>query len=182
MKCMKWMHWNERIATNDLKWRNWNERIGMKELKWKNWHEGIEVRIEMKEWMNEWMKDWMNELKWMNWNEWIEMIGLKWMTSNEWIEIQEWKRMNCQEWSETPLVLPIFFGINFCWHMPSREFTRSRSLTLPNYLMMIWLTWWCGCHDDWDDDVFAMMVRQIAIDNRPWFNSFLTKLPLIICM
>ena len=35
----------------------------------------------------------------------------------------------------------------------SREFTRSRSLTLPNYLHMLWLTWWCGCHDDWDDDV-----------------------------
>ena len=28
-----------------------------------------------------------------------------------------------------------------------REFTRSRSLTLPNYLMMLWLTWWCGWHD-----------------------------------
>ena len=49
----------------------------------------------------------------------------------------------------------------------SREFTRSRSLTLPNYLMMVWLTWWCGWHDDWDDDVVAMMVRQLAIDNRP---------------
>ena len=49
----------------------------------------------------------------------------------------------------------------------SRECTRSRSLTLPNYLMMMWLTWWCGWHDDWDDDVVAMMVRQLAIDNRP---------------
>ena len=31
----------------------------------------------------------------------------------------------------------------------SREFTRSRSLTLLNYLMMWltwWLRWWCGCH------------------------------------
>ena len=33
----------------------------------------------------------------------------------------------------------------------SREFTHSRSLTLPNYLMMMRLTWWCGWHDDWDD-------------------------------
>ena len=64
----------------------------------------------------------------------------------------------------------------------SREFTRSRSLTLPNHLMvmmmmmmmmvimvimMMWLTRWCGWHDDWDDDVAAMMVRQLAIDNRP---------------
>ena len=33
----------------------------------------------------------------------------------------------------------------------SREFTRSRSLTLLNYFMMMWLTWWlrwwCSCHD-----------------------------------
>ena len=40
----------------------------------------------------------------------------------------------------------------------SREFMRSRALTLPNYLylLMMWLTWWCGwwrlrwwcgCHD-----------------------------------
>ena len=43
----------------------------------------------------------------------------------------------------------------------SRDCTRSRSLTLPNYLMMMWLTWWCGWHDDWDDDVVAMMVRQL---------------------
>ena len=48
----------------------------------------------------------------------------------------------------------------------SRAFTRSRSLTFPNYLMMMWLAWWCGWHD-WDDDVVAIMVRQLAIDNRP---------------
>ena len=29
------------------------------------------------------------------------------------------------------------------------------------------LTFWCGCHDDWDDDVVAVMVRQLAFDNRP---------------
>ena len=47
------------------------------------------------------------------------------------------------------------------------KFTHSWSLTLPNYLLMMWLTWWCGWHDDWNDDVVAMMVRQLAIDNRP---------------
>ena len=30
----------------------------------------------------------------------------------------------------------------------SHEFTRSRSPTLPNYLQVLWLTWWCGSHDD----------------------------------
>ena len=49
----------------------------------------------------------------------------------------------------------------------SPEFTHSRSLTHPNYLAMMWLKWWCGWHDDWDDDVVAMMVRHLAIDNRP---------------
>ena len=41
---------------------------------------------------------------------------------------------------------------------------------------------WCGWHDDWDDDVVAMMVRQLAIANRPSLGSFLTKLPLNICV
>ena len=39
--------------------------------------------------------------------------------------------------------------------------------------MMMWL------RGDWDDDVVAMMVRQLAIGNRPYLGSFLTKLPLI---
>ena len=34
--------------------------------------------------------------------------------------------------------------------------------------------WWCG----WHDDVVDMMVRQLAIDDRPQLGSFLTKLPL----
>ena len=28
----------------------------------------------------------------------------------------------------------------------TRQFTRFRTVTLPNYLMMMWLTWWCGWH------------------------------------
>ena len=43
------------------------------------------------------------------------------------------------------------------------EFRRSRSLTLPNYLMMMLLSWWCGWPDDWHDDVVAMMVRKLAM-------------------
>ena len=33
------------------------------------------------------------------------------------------------------------------------EFTRSRPVTLPNYLMMMWLTWWC----------VGMMVRMLPM-------------------
>ena len=25
------------------------------------------------------------------------------------------------------------------------------------------VAWWCGCHDDWDDDVVAIMVRKLAM-------------------
>ena len=38
------------------------------------------------------------------------------------------------------------------------EFTRSRPVTLPKYLMMMWLTWWCGLHGDGEN---------AAHDNRP---------------
>ena len=41
----------------------------------------------------------------------------------------------------------------------SREFTRSRSLTLRTYLQMLWLTSWCGSHDD----VVDMTVWQLAV-------------------
>ena len=33
--------------------------------------------------------------------------------------------------------------------------------------------WWCGCHDDWGDDVVAIMVRKLAMT-----IGFLTRLPL----
>ena len=48
----------------------------------------------------------------------------------------------------------------------SREFMRSRSLTLLNYLMMMRLTWWCGWHDG----------TTASYENRSSFGSFLTRL------
>ena len=55
----------------------------------------------------------------------------------------------------------------FCARERFQTWIHTFPLTNPNYLMMIWLTRWCCCHDDWDDDVVAMMVRQLTIDNRP---------------
>ena len=49
------------------------------------------------------------------------------------------------------------------------EFTRSRPVTLPNYLMVTWLTWWCGWHDG----------ENAAHDN---LGSFLTKLHWNMCI
>ena len=36
--------------------------------------------------------------------------------------------------------------LTFCFIFKP-EFTRSRPVSLPNYLMTMWLTWWCGWHD-----------------------------------
>ena len=47
-----------------------------------------------------------------------------------------------------------------------REFTCSRSLTLPNYLMMMRLTWWCGWHDDVVD--MMMWIKMLMWLPRWW--------------
>ena len=44
------------------------------------------------------------------------------------------------------------------FHVP-----RSLTLWLDDDVIDMMVDW----HDDWDDDVVAMMVRQLAIDNRP---------------
>ena len=44
---------------------------------------------------------------------------------------------------------------------------KSVSSVIPDRSHFPTTWWWCGWHDDWDDDVVAMMVRQPAIDNRP---------------
>ena len=46
---------------------------------------------------------------------------------------------------------------------------RDRSHFATTWWWCDWhsLTSWCGWHDDWDGDVVAMMVRQLAIDKRP---------------
>ena len=49
--------------------------------------------------------------------------------------------------------------------------TRSRKDTPPHYLMRMWLTWWCGWHNDWDDGMVAMMVRKLTIKIRIVRNS-----------
>ena len=41
-------------------------------------------------------------------------------------------------------------------------------VTLPNYLMMTWMAWWCGSHHH----------QAAGCKNLSWFRSFLTKLPL----
>ena len=63
--------------------------------------------------------------------------------------------------------------------------TRSRKDTPPHYLMRMWLTWWCGWHNDWDDGMVAMMVRKLTIKIRivrnsevSWLNFPLTALSL----
>ena len=119
----------------------------------------------------------MNELKRMHWNEWLDMNELTWVTWKEWIaktgpnppvfDDFMWNRALatvsctfCRPLSgsrRAPTTEPLYLKKpqgsapeSVC----SREFTRSRSLTLPNYLMMMmmmmmmmWLTRWCGWHD-----------------------------------
>ena len=56
---------------------------------------------------------------------------------------------------------------------PDGHFTRKNAWFCARECFQAWIHvfpttwWWCGWHDDWDDDVVAMMVRQLAIDKRP---------------
>ena len=146
------------------------------ELTWMNRHERIET----------------NELKRMNWNEWFaDLIFKKWsdpVRFFRFLYFVVWDRARAHFVAHSPdrAAKPRKQTPSSSDHgqplYPKKHRvlrTRSRSVTLPNYLMMMWLAWWCGWHDDWYDDGVAMMVRQLAIDNRPYLGSFPTKLPLI---
>ena len=148
IKCMKWMNWHESIEMNDLTWRNWNAWIETNELTCTNWNEWLDI----------------NEMKCMTWNEWIETNDLTWPTWHGRIDMSEMQRMNGNECIEmgrrTPAetetlqprpwtaTLPAKIQVCAPENVFNREFTLSRSLTLPNDLMMMWLTWWCGFHHD----------------------------------
>ena len=165
------MNWHEWLETNELTRMNWNEWLEMKQL----------IRINWTEWMkllnwHEWIET--HELKQMTWHERIEMNDMKGMNCQEWpeceIELSLQSRGHSVDHSTTfPIEarkrgnrdLPAATAEGHCTRKNhrvftpesvfKRELTRSRSLTLPNYVMMMWLTsmiemmmWqWCGCHD-----------------------------------
>ena len=190
LKGMNWDEWIEMNELNELKWieMNWNKRIETNELKWMN---------EMNEfkWMNwpEWID--MNGLKRMDWNEWIErnewpkvlrtlqffydfnvksgsccsLVHILSTTFSDRSAKPQKQRPSSGDHGQPShpkkhrVLRPrVFSSVNSCvpdrWHLPTT-----------------W--WWCGWHDhgwhdhgwhgDWDDDVVAVMARQLAIDNCP---------------
>ena len=144
---------------SELKWVNWNKGIEMKELKWRNWNEWIEWmnagrKEGRKEWWNEWMR-WMNDLKWMTWNEWVEVNYLTLMNCHSCLFE---KACLCNRALATVPIEPGNRG-----NRPSFGDHGSYSTLKNNNLLHFPTTWWwCGCRDDWDDDVVAMMARQLA--------------------
>ena len=170
MQELKWintMNWDERIETRELNWMN-----EMNELTWANWHEWIEwletnelkqmnwnEAIDLNElnWMNE-----MTDLTWMNWHVKLKKPSVFYFLCDQLLDddvVDIWNRALatvsctfCRPLSgsrRAPAKTEITkkntgFAPESVF---SREFTRSRSLPLPNYLMMVWLTWGCGWHD-----------------------------------
>ena len=186
MKELKRMNWNEWIVMNEFQWNNWNEGIDMNELKRMNQHEGIVVkelkRSPLKEWID--MNDFkVNELTWVTWHEWLDMNDLStssWKSGPSPCEIELWLQSRAHfvahfpdraaklrkhtPWSRTATLPEKNTG--FCARECFQQWIHTFPIAHTSHLMMKWLTWWCGWHDDWDD-VVAMMVRQLAIDNRP---------------
>ena len=187
MNQVTWMTRNEGIETNELKWMNCQEWIEMKQLFRTNWAEWMKSQ----NW-HAWID--MNELKRMHWNEWLDMNEVKWMTLKEWNcqkcseNLSFFYDFYVKPSSLYSLVhiLSITFRIEarprtatlpeknqgFCarecfqpWIIHAFPIAHTSQLLDDNCLIMMWLTWWWGWHDDWDDDVLAMMVRQLAIDN-----------------
>ena len=171
----RWLNCNERIETNQLNWIN-EMRIETNELTWMNWNDWIETNELKRINWNEWLE--ISDLKWMNWKEWIAKgapnlsvfcdFYVKSSSRYNLVHILSTtfpdrgahprKQRSASGDHGQPLKPEKTQGIA-PESLFSREFTRSRSPTLRNYFMMMWLTWWCGRHDDWDDDVVAMMVR-----------------------
>ena len=137
-----------------------------------------------------WMKwhEW-SELKRMFWNEWIERNNLATLSSKVVRCCQFFLRFLCE------IELSLQSRAHFADHSPDRAAkprkqrrssgNRGRPLYpkkhrvlrrrvfsavnshVPDRSHFSTTSWWCGWHDDWDDDVVAMMVRQLAIENRP---------------
>ena len=171
LKWMTWIERIERNrlnwmnATNELKGKNWNRGLEMNEVKWINWHEGLEMN-DLK-WMNWNDLKWMTWNEWieMIWNEWIERNELpKVVRTRHFSGDFDGKRRSRYSLLHILSATLLDRAAKPRKHRRSsgdhgrpfypkkhgfvpesvfkREFTRSRSLTLPNYLMMIWLTWW----------------------------------------
>ena len=51
----------------------------------------------------------------------------------------------------------------------ARELTRFRTVTLPSYLTMMWLTWWCGWHDDVVDMMMEMLTMTIVRNSEVFY-------------
>ena len=145
---------------NNLRRRNWNEGIEVHELRWMNWNEWIE----------------MNDLRWMNsdeWKKWMNWIELSWVELN-WSDGIDWLVDWLNEWMKWNIRAMWLTWWWFCWpHLPkvlrAQQSFLHVQLEIELYscvpdLLGFPTTWWrCGCHDDWDDDVFAMMVRKLAM-------------------
>ena len=149
----------------------------MNALKSMSWHEWLEI----------------NEWKHMNSQEWPETLSFLFLLinclSSCWWFCWHLKpssryslpdrgtqpRKQRPETAATTATSPeknIEFRARECFQAWIREI--SRSLTLPNYSMMMWLTWWLRwwCHDG----------ETASHDNRLWLGSFRTKLPLHITL
>ena len=67
-----------------------------------------------------------------------------------------------------------------CFQPWIHTFPIVHTSQLINYFMMMWLTWWCGGHGDWDDDVLAMMIEIGCHDGETashWQSSVTRKFP-----
>ena len=162
-------------------WMNWR-------YEWMQWQQWI-MNARMTEWMtqrmNEWVSEWMNERM----NEWMNQWFLPILSSKSALALRvflilcetELSLQSCAhfvdhfpdrgaKFGETATIL----------RRPRRPrrpqkahsfvlessfkpgFTHSRTVTLPNYLMMMWLTWWCAGHDDVVDMIATMLAINIV--------------------
>ena len=85
-------------------------------------------------------------------------------------------------WNRAFAMFCALFVDNFCRSRPATAGTEallrwpwrvfffsslnSRVVTLPNYLMMPWLTWGCGWHDDMVDMILKMLAMTIVLNSE----------------
>ena len=177
----EWMKWHERIEINELKWMNWHERLEIKEWKRINCQKRPNTHIFLHGFMGSttwWLFRW--HMKSSSCYSPVQILSRS--SSKSGLNPSVFHVFFVKSSSRYSLVR-IFFNhfprsrratteAETLQRRPrmatlaektqgfapengfKREFTRSRSLALPNYLMMMmmmmmmWLTWWCGWHDD----------------------------------
>ena len=152
---------------------NWNEWIDMSQLKWINWHEWLaksgpkpsvflrflcEAELSLQSLAH------FADLIFQNCSEPLSFFTFfKWKSSSRYSPVHILsttfpdRAAHPQKQRPRQPLYPKKYRVS----RPRVSSSLNSRVPDPNTSQL--LAWWCGCHDDWGDDVVAIMMRKLAM-------------------